>query len=107
MAQRSATSRGQLGHHVGVTEERPDRRYACPCCHYLTILDAWSTPPGTFYICPVCGWEDDNVQYANPDLRGGANIDNLNECRAAFKKWREADIPADLWRRPPLPDEMP
>jgi hypothetical protein len=28
---------------------------------------------GTFEICPVCNWEDDDVQFNNPDFRGGAN----------------------------------
>ncbi len=41
-------------------------------------------PPGTFDICGLCGWEDDPVQFADHDYRGGANRDSLNECRAAF-----------------------
>ena len=28
-------------------------RYACPCCGYLTLPEE---PPGTFDICPVCGF---------------------------------------------------
>jgi hypothetical protein len=82
------------------------KRHAFPCCRYLTILDALSGPPGTFYICPVCGWEDDNVQHDDPDYRGGANIGSLNEYRAAFEDWRDAGMPADPRRRPPLPDEQ-
>ena len=35
-------------------------RYACPCCGFLTLDEA---PPGTFAICPVCFWEDDDVQF--------------------------------------------
>jgi hypothetical protein len=83
------------------------KRYPCPCCHYHTILDAWSEPPGTFYICPVCGWEDDNIQHDDPDYRGGANIESLNECRAAFEVWQDAGMPADPRRRPPGPEEQP
>jgi rubredoxin len=44
-------------------------RYACSCCGYLTLDEQ---PPGTFDICPVCWWEDDPVQFDDPDyqLRG-------------------------------------
>ena len=34
-------------------------RYACPCCSYYTFEEK---PSGTYYICPVCYWEDDIVQ---------------------------------------------
>jgi len=43
-------------------------------------------PPGTYEICPVCGWEDDPVQFRDPDRAGGANEMSLNEARAAWKK---------------------
>lgn len=38
-----------------------DIRFPCPCCWYKTF-DA--EPDGSFDICPVCFWEDDNVQLA-------------------------------------------
>lgn len=34
--------------------------YTCPCCGYKTLEEC---PPGTFEICPICHWEDDNVQF--------------------------------------------
>ncbi|PWU04502.1 MAG: hypothetical protein C5B43_04470 [Verrucomicrobia bacterium] len=37
-------------------------KYKCPCCGYMTFAEP---PPGTFEICPV--WEDDNIQYDDPD----------------------------------------
>jgi hypothetical protein len=43
-------------------------------------------PPGTFEICGVCGWEDDDAQFRDPDLRGGANEKSLNETRARWEK---------------------
>jgi hypothetical protein len=44
--------------------------YPCPGCGFLT----YDAPPGgSFDICPVCGWEDDYVQLADPEYRGGAN----------------------------------
>jgi Cysteine-rich CPCC len=81
-----------------------DPRFPCPCCGYLTLPER---PPGSYEICEVCGWEDDNVQAEDPDFRGGANRDSLNEVRASFLQWRQADYPADVRRRPPLPEEVP
>lgn len=36
--------------------------YPCPCCGHLVH----EAPPGSFQICPVCGWEDDLVQLRWP-----------------------------------------
>jgi hypothetical protein len=33
-------------------------------------------------ICNICGWEEDAVQELNPNYRGGANPDSLNERMA-------------------------
>jgi Cysteine-rich CPCC len=57
-------------------------RYACPCCDRPTLAEP---PPGTYEICDVCGWEDDSVQFDDPDRRGGANSESLREARAAFR----------------------
>ena len=57
-------------------------KFKCPCCNYYT-LD--SEPPGTFEICPVCYWEDDNVQWNDPDYVGGANEESLNTARESYK----------------------
>jgi hypothetical protein len=58
-----------------------NKKYPCPCCGYLTLTDKL----GTFGICPVCYWEDDNLQYDNPDYDGGANGISLNEARKNYK----------------------
>jgi hypothetical protein len=55
--------------------------HPCPCCGFRTMLDL---ERGSFDICPVCGWEDDRLQYADPDYRGGANEMSLNQARAKF-----------------------
>ncbi|MFL5846001.1 MAG: CPCC family cysteine-rich protein [Solirubrobacteraceae bacterium] len=57
-------------------------RYACPCCDALTLDEP---PPGTHAICGVCRWEDDRVQFRDPDLRGGANRMSLREARDDYK----------------------
>ncbi|WP_404460578.1 CPCC family cysteine-rich protein [Sutcliffiella horikoshii] len=46
------------------------RRYHCPCCGYRTLEEK---PPGTYEICEICFWEDDEIQFRDPDYEGGAN----------------------------------
>lgn len=57
-------------------------KYRCPCCDSLTL----DSKPGCFDICPVCYWEDDNIQRDDPDYTGGANDISLNEARKNYKK---------------------
>jgi hypothetical protein len=80
------------------------RRYPCPCCGNLTLDEE---PPGTYDICPVCYWEDDNVQYDYPDMRGGANPMSLNEAKASY---RAIGVISPEWKkhvRPPRECEIP
>ncbi|MRC19498.1 hypothetical protein GH866_28460 [Bacillus thuringiensis] len=56
-------------------------KYTCPCCGYKTLEEE---PPGTFDICSICFWEDDNVQFDDPDYEGGANEDSLRQYQKAF-----------------------
>jgi hypothetical protein len=58
-------------------------KYACPCCGYKTLDEE---PPGTYDICRICFWEDDGVQFSDPDYKGGANIPSL---RTAQKNYLE------------------
>ena len=37
-------------------------------------------------VCDTCGWEQDEVQHDDPDYRGGANKESLNEAKSAWKK---------------------
>ena len=36
-------------------------------------------------VCPVCNWENDGLQYDEPDYAGGANDMSLNQAREAWK----------------------
>ncbi|MEV4636294.1 CPCC family cysteine-rich protein [Actinoplanes sp. NPDC049548] len=54
--------------------------YPCPCCGYL----AFSEPPGSYDICPICFWEDDLVQLRWPDYSGGANRPSLRDSQQNF-----------------------
>jgi len=51
----------------------------CPCCGYKT-LDG----DGNYDICPICFWEDDPVQFSDPDSEGGANIPSLRQAQQNF-----------------------
>lgn len=57
-------------------------RYACPCCDGWTLA---GPPPGTYEICSVCWWEDDDVQFTDPSYAGGANGESLLEARDRFR----------------------
>ena len=50
----------------------------CPCCGQSQV--------GKYEICGVCGWENDPVQKQDPDFKGGANKDSLNEHREEFMR---------------------
>ena len=63
--------------------------YACPCCNFKTLKEK---PTGTFQICPVCYWEDDNVQFYDHNYQGGANELSLNEARENSKKYGVSDL---------------
>jgi hypothetical protein len=50
----------------------------CPSCGFETIgEDAY----GTYGICGICDWEDDQVQLANPFSSGGANSLSLYDSQ--------------------------
>jgi hypothetical protein len=75
--------------------------FACPCCGKLTLKEP---PGGTFLICEVCGWEDDPIQFDDPDYKGGANRVSLNEAKANVSKYGTSDPEINPGRRLPLPD---
>src|SRR5690348_11043484 len=49
-------------------------QYPCPSCGFLVYRGR----PGSYEICPVCGWEDDVVQLEAPGYAGGANQESLH-----------------------------
>ena len=89
----------------GATADEPAApRFACPCCGYRTLA---AEPPGTFAHCEVCWWEDDQVQFEQPDYEGGANAPSLNQARANFLRIGVSDAQFAGSQREPLPEEMP
>ena len=56
--------------------------FKCPVCGKYTFKSG----PGSYEICPVCGWEDDKSQYHDPTLTGGANKLSLKEYKEQYEK---------------------
>jgi hypothetical protein len=79
-------------------------RFPCPCCDHLTLDEA---PPGTHAICEVCRWEDDRVQFRDPDYPGGANRVSLREGRDNFARYGKSDAERRGPTRAARPDEKP
>jgi hypothetical protein len=51
----------------------------CPCCGYKTIEEKH-----LYDICPICFWEDDIVQFEDPDFEGGANEVSLRQAQKNY-----------------------
>ncbi len=54
--------------------------YPCPSCGFLVFGE----PPGSYAICSVCAWEDDELQLRFPGYSGGANHYSLGEYQRRF-----------------------
>jgi hypothetical protein len=48
--------------------------HPCPACGF----EVFDEPPGSYDVCPVCDWEDDEVQLRFPAMGGGANKESLS-----------------------------
>ena len=51
----------------------------CPVCSEYDFIKH-----NDFDDCEVCDWENDGIQYNNPNFAGGANKMSLNEARTAW-----------------------
>lgn len=49
----------------------------CPACGFIVFIGSY----GSYEVCPLCDWEDDGVQLANPTSSGGANREALCEVQ--------------------------
>jgi hypothetical protein len=62
--------------------------YPCPCCGHQVFAE----PPGSYEICPVCGWEDDALQLEfATTLEGGANRLTLAAAQRRFARTGSQD----------------
>jgi hypothetical protein len=79
-------------------------RYPCLCCGFLTLDEK---PPGTYNICPVCFWEDDDVQAWDPDFEGGANRVSLRQAQENFRSFGASEARVTSYVRGPRAEECP
>jgi hypothetical protein len=63
---------------------KAEMKYTCPCCGYKTLE---REPLGTYDLCPICFWEDDAVQFDDPDYEGGANEVSLRQAQKNFAEF--------------------
>ena len=75
--------------------------FTCPCCGYRTLGEF----PGSYEVCAVCFWEDDEVQLLNPGYSGGANTLSLIECQTNYARFGASDERFIKDVRPPLNEE--
>lgn len=69
--------------------EAVEIRHTCPCCGFKTLNEP---PPGTYDICSVCFWEDDPVQFDDPDYEGGANRVSLRQAQRDFRRYGVSEL---------------
>jgi hypothetical protein len=72
----------------------------CPCCGYTTL-----SKRGIYEICPACYWEDDPVQFRDPDFQGGANKVSLRQAQQNFIRFGACEEGMMLYVRKPAGDE--
>lgn len=77
-------------------------KYQCPCCHYYTLEEP---DTGSYDICPVCYWEDDNVQFHDENFSGGANVVSLAIARKNFLEFGASEKRFINQVRDPLREE--
>ena len=62
-----------------------ENKVLCPCCGEGLVEEGHN-----YDVCDVCCWEDDPVQFEDPDYRGGANHISLNEARQNYLAKRKS-----------------
>ena len=84
--------------------------HPCPACGFAVH----AAGPGSGAECPLCGWVDDPIQLAQPDLAIGGNpgLCLRGAQRRALKRFPPEAREHGTWRRDPrwrplAPDEGP
>ncbi|SKB11889.1 conserved hypothetical protein [Planktothrix sp. PCC 11201] len=62
--------------------------YPCRCCGYLTLTEE---PPGTYLICPICFWED-NEDIDNWSIWTGSNQVSLRQAQKNFLEFGACEL---------------
>ncbi|MBP3944592.1 hypothetical protein J5U18_13725 [Sphingobacteriaceae bacterium WQ 2009] len=78
-------------------------KYTCPCCGYKTFNEV---PNGTYDICHVRFWEDDPIQFDDPNYEGGANRVSLKQGQINFIEFGACEREMIKNVRKPYTDEQ-
>jgi hypothetical protein len=102
----SPTASDQIVRHALTAMTRllaavPGHRFTCPCCGHIVFDE----PPGSYEVCPICFWEDDDVQLRHPAMSGGANKPSLINAQANFRAIGAVEPRLVQHVRGPQPDE--
>ena len=65
-----------------------ENKIKCACCGSLEVPDG---EEGLYYICDICGWENDPIQNDKPDYEGGANKMSLNQAKKAYAEGKKVE----------------
>jgi Cysteine-rich CPCC len=76
--------------------------FPCACCGYVTLSEGGHA---THEICSICYWEDDFVQFTDPELAGGANRPSLRQAQACFDRIGACEEQALQHVRRPTPSD--
>jgi RNA polymerase subunit RPABC4/transcription elongation factor Spt4 len=74
-----------------MTNADDEGKVACPVCGSPSLHTR-----GADEICPVCGWDDDPAQAADPAWNGGKNGISLNRARWSFTQFGQAFPPSEV-----------
>jgi hypothetical protein len=83
----------------------------CLCCGYRTIEGyetafGYTTPPYTSCICPICFWQDDPVDYDEPDVSaGGPNHVSMKQAQRNFLAFGVSEERLLPYVRKPTPED--
>ena len=88
---------------LGYEDYDRTERYPCKCCGNYTLDEP---PEGSFEICEVCGWEDDDLQSEFIHLTGGANCNSLYIARKNYIKYGASHKGDGFLYRKPFPFEI-
>ena len=78
-------------------------RYSCACCLNYTLKEE---PNGSYEICEVCYWEQDNVQERDENYTGGANKLSLKDSKKNYKAFGAIELRFKTNVRKPKTNEL-
>ena len=77
--------------------------YPCRCCGYLTLTEK---PPGTYLICPICFWEDNNEEMNDWREWMGSNQVSLRQAQRNFLEFGACELEWLNDVRPPTGEDV-